>query len=226
MIRCIKVLSVILFVGACCISCASPKPSAEIPTPIQISFTSAAPADTVEPLLPVSTPTAQPASLDFTYAGLADTTFIFSSGAGGWQTEVMISPDGSFRGYYSDSDMGDNGPGYPNGTQYVCAFSGKFSSLNKISDFEYSMECESLSQEGTLNEEKIGDDGIRYITSKPYGFDDAGEFRLFLPGMTISALPEGFTEWVDVPRDSSTESKGVLPFYGLYNVNGKEGFSG
>ncbi|HML67860.1 MAG TPA: hypothetical protein PKA81_05630 [Clostridia bacterium] len=226
MIRCIKVLSIILLIGACCISCSSPNPSAEIPTPVQISIVSAAPIDTVELLLPVSTPTPQSPSLDFTYADLADIVFVFLGGAGAWQTEVTISSDGSFRGYYSDSDMGDNGSDYPNGTQYVCAFSGKFSSLNKISDFEYSMECESLSQEGTVNEEKIGDDGIRYITSKPYGFDDAGEFRLFLPGMTIYTLPEGFTEWVDVPRDSSAESGGVLSFYGLYNVNGKEGFSG
>ena len=226
MVRCIKVLSIFLLLGACCVSCTRPKVSTEIPTPVQISIVSAAPTETVEPILPTSSIDTPPNSPVFSYSDLADTTFVFSGGAGAWQTEVTISSNGSFQGYYSDSDMGDNSPDYPNGTQYVCAFSGKFSSLNKISDFEYSMECESLSQDGTVGEEKIGDDGIRYITASPYGFDDAGEFRIFLPGMTIHSLPEGFKEWVSVPRDSSAESGGVLPFYGLYNVNGKEGFSG
>ncbi len=53
--------------------------------------------------------------------------FTFASGAGAWATSLKLSEDGSFVGGYHDSDMGDSGDGYPNGTIYVCGFSGKFS---------------------------------------------------------------------------------------------------
>lgn len=224
--RYIVVLLAVMMAGACCISCSTPDLSAEDPSPIQISIITPLPTKRVESPLPSASAVVQPDAPTATYANLADIVFVFLGGAGAWQTEVTISSDGSFKGYYSDSDMGDIGSDYPNGTQYVCYFSGKFSQLKKISDFEYSMECDSLSQEGTVNEETIGDDGIRYITSKPYGFDDAGEFRLYLPGMKINDLPEGFMEWVSVPRETNPESGGRLPFFGLYNVGGKEGFSG
>ena len=41
-------------------------------------------------------------------------TFYFSSGAGGWATELKVYADGTFEGHYYDSDMGDRGNGYPN----------------------------------------------------------------------------------------------------------------
>ena len=49
---------------------------------------------------------------------LDGSTFYFLSGAGAWSTELVVSPDGSFTGYYHDTDMGDSGAGYPNGTRY------------------------------------------------------------------------------------------------------------
>ena len=33
-------------------------------------------------------------------------TFYFSSGAGGWATELKVYADGTFEGHYYDSDMG------------------------------------------------------------------------------------------------------------------------
>lgn len=56
-------------------------------------------------------------------------TFVFSSGAGGWFTELELQPDGSFTGSYHDSEMGEFAEDYPNGTVYVCEFSGRFEAL-------------------------------------------------------------------------------------------------
>ena len=57
-------------------------------------------------------------------------TFVFSSGAGGWFTELELQPDGSFTGSYHDSEMGEFAEDYPNGTVYVCEFSGRFEALS------------------------------------------------------------------------------------------------
>lgn len=155
----------------------------------------------------------------FDFSVLSDLEFIFSSGAGGWATLVRIAPDGTFSGDFYDSEMGMAGDDYPDGTVYICNFTGKFTSLKKIGDYEYSMKCENLTQEGIEGEEEIIN-GIKYITSTPYGFDDAGEFRLYLPGKDISELPSEYTEWI-----YGLEESKVLDFYGLYNVVGKQGFS-
>ena len=52
--------------------------------------------------------------------------FLFCSGAGGWSTGLKLNADGTFSGEYHDSNMGETGDGYPNGTMYECTFSGKF----------------------------------------------------------------------------------------------------
>lgn len=231
--------------GLFLVLCSQPVLSNDPPTPVLISLVSVSPTEAIDFIPPNSTPvpvsvspaeaisletpTSKPntdhTTTDFTFADLADTTFIFCGGAGAWSTEVKISPDGSFSGYYSDLDMGDSGVDYPNGTQYECLFSGKFSDLKKTGEYEYSMQCVSLTHEGTVNEEKIKEDGLRYITSDPYGFDNADAFILYLPGKKIDELPVEYAEWVGFSQNYKSDDMNVLPFYGLYNVGGKEGFS-
>ena len=165
--------------------------------------------------------TADPPDDDnFAFSEIADLVFEFSSGVGAWRTEVQICPDGTFSGYFSDSDMGEVGDGYPGGIVYECAFSGKFTAPEKTGEHEYTMKCVSLTQEGTVGAEKIMD-GMKYITSEPYGFDSADEFKLYLPGKSLSDLPEAFLDWVRYSVEGSDE----LTFYGLYNVGGEMGFS-
>ena len=148
--------------------------------------------------------------------------FSFASGAGAWSTEVTVNSDGSFFGYYHDSDMGDIGEGYPNGTRYECYFNGKFINVQKISDHEYSMNVEFISIEGTDGETKIVD-GVKIISSEPYGFDNADDFRLYLPGRQTNDLPEAFIDWVCMPMAWNIMPD-TLPFFGLYNVGGEQGF--
>ena len=159
--------------------------------------------------------------------------FRFGSGPVVWDrgTNIYIGSDGGFSGYYHDSDMNDTGDGYPNGTEYVCSFNGKFTALEKTGDFEYSMTCESVQPvEAMYTNGTVGDieivDGVRIITTVPYGFDSADEFKLYLPGKNIDELPEAFLNWVRPAFFSIAGSVTGLPFYGLYNVSGQEGFSG
>ena len=49
--------------------------------------------------------------------------YTFASGAGAWATSLELYEDGSFAGDYHDSDMGDSGDGYPNGTISVSILS-------------------------------------------------------------------------------------------------------
>ena len=158
--------------------------------------------------------------------GILPDTFVFPSGVGAWDTQVSIAPDGSFAGTYHDSDMGDTGEGYPNGTEYICEFSGQFSQPTQVDDHTWSVQLESLSYDGTPETEEI-QDGIRYVYSTPYGIEGGQEFLIYLPFTPVADLPEGFRSWVGSQLvDADNNQLAELPFYGLYNVTTQEGFSG
>ena len=150
--------------------------------------------------------------------------FTFSSGVGAWSTDIELSDDGSFTGSHHDSDMGDLDEAlYPNGTVYYCNFSGRFSQPEKVDEFTYTMRLESLAAEGTEGEE-VYEDGFRYITSAPYGLENADEVLIYLPGTPMDSLPEEITFWLlahlytDMPEE--------LPFYVLCNVSEEYAFVG
>lgn len=149
------------------------------------------------------------------------TEFTFSSGAGGWGTTIELGKDGSFTGQFHDSDMGDTGPDYPNGTFYNCSFSGKFSTPVKVDDYTYSMRLEYLNVDGTVGEVSYKD-GMKYVSAEPYGMDDADTFFVYLPGSRLSDLPQGFVRWLRGFMDIQTTE--TLPMHGIYNVGGDEGF--
>lgn len=147
--------------------------------------------------------------------------FVFSSGAGAWSTELTLESDGSFTGYYHDSNMGDTGVGYEDGTVYICNFTGKFTTPEQINEYTYTMRLADIQIEGTPGEEYLDNDQ-RFIYSEPYGFDNAEEFFIYLPGAPISELPEGFTGWLRSSMNPDEED--ILPCYGIYNAGGEEGF--
>lgn len=160
---------------------------------------------------------------EFQFADLADRYFYFSSGAGGWHTELFINSDGSFRGTYMDFDMGDSDDAYPDGTIYYCEFTGMFDRLEKIDAFTWKMYMTDITSKQEYGKEEIVD-GTRYIDSSAYGLVGGEEFYLYLPGAALSDLPESYRGWVGYYNlDNTTET--VLPYYGLYNVNTGDGFS-
>ena len=139
--------------------------------------------------------------------------------AGAWGTVITLKKDGSFTGQYHDSNMGETGIRYPRGTVYICKFSGKFSKPKRVNKYTYTMKLKKLK-----TNKKPGKvyykNKIRYITSNPYGFDHAGKFMIYCPGIKMSKLPNGFVGWLP----SNIRTTKVLTQYGIYNVKGKEGF--
>lgn len=148
--------------------------------------------------------------------------FVFSSGVGAWATNVYIQDDGTFIGEYRDDNQGDVGEGYPDGSVVICRFSGKFTNVKKVDEYTYSMELEYIN-----TEEPDGKiyykDNKKYICSYPYGFDNAEEFMVYLPGIPLSRLSEDFISWI-----YSLWGKEIMPSgtYGIYNVKGQYGFFG
>ena len=169
---------------------------------------------------PSQPPTESPESIFALIPG----DFIYASGVGAWATELTIAADGTFTGNYHDSNMGDTGPDYPNGTRYVSVFSGRFTLVQKVSDVEYQLTLTSLNVQGTVGAESI-EDGVKVITSDPAGFDAASDFTLYLPGRRPSDLPEEFLFWVQTLQAWDTVPD-TLPMWGLYNVVGQAGFVG
>ena len=152
--------------------------------------------------------------------------YTFASGAGAWATSLELSEDGSFVGDYHDSDMGDSGDGYPNGTIYVCGFSGKFSDPAPT-EYQniYSMKLQELNidDKEKLNTEEIIDE-VKYVYSEPYGLENADELLIYAPGAPLSEIPEECMSWTSLSASVSD----VVPdgYYVIYNVHDEEAFCG
>lgn len=160
---------------------------------------------------------------EFSYKDLKDLSFVFSSGVGAWATVLNIQEDGSFEGNYHDTNMGDTDEKYPNGSVYICEFSGKFIELKKENDFTYSAKIELLTYQQEPGTSEIID-GMRHVYSEPYGLEKSERFLFYLEGAPIAELPEGYRNWVghyDMTVIQDTE----LPFVGLYNEAQEQGFS-
>lgn len=149
--------------------------------------------------------------------------YYFSSGAGGWSTELTLSPDGSFTGSHYDTDMGSGGAGYV-ATIYQSEFHGRFKNPVAVNSYTYKVELDGNLVIDSPNAQYIEDE-VLYVNTEPYGMEVGREFYLFLPGAPLTALPEAFVGWVMAPNPD-LRSSAYLPFYGLYNAEGQYGFVG
>jgi hypothetical protein len=156
------------------------------------------------------------------FARLNGCTFVFASGVGGWATEMGVSADGRFRGYFYDSDMGDTGEDYPDGTLYECFFSGRFSVVGPLGEYTYVLRLDELVR---MEEEEAVSitNGVRRIIAGAYGLEGGDVFVLYCPGIQTDGLPDAFIEWICLPN-AWAEPPETMPFYGLYNVEAGTGF--
>ena len=153
------------------------------------------------------------------FAAMANYQFEYASGAGAWGTELTVDADGSFTGLYHDSDMGDSGEGYPDGTVYVCNFTGKFTTPEQVDEHTYKTTIESITSEKEEGTEELADN-MRYVYSAPAGLSDAEDIYIYTPGAVIADLPEGYQTWISFASDGET----TLSYYGIYNEKGEAGF--
>ncbi len=163
---------------------------------------------------------------DGLYKELSDWEYIYTSGAGAWQTTFTVSPDGNFKGDYSDSDMGTTGPGYEEGgTVYTCNFTGQFTGYTKVSDYVYELELGEMTYQKEPGTEEI-EDGIRYCYEEPAGLSGVDSLIVYLPGTPIedvsedyltSITPLNFSAYLGDDGDYYEDLPAELPFCGLYN---------
>ena len=215
------VLSLAIFTGC---GPAAPSLPASSATAAASSAPTEAPTVTVSPTEAPASPTAMPTAVPVLLPEDMPQDFVFSSGAGGWQTNLTLNRDGSFTGTYSDSEMGDQGADYPHGTVYICEFSGQFSNLDQLDEHTYSMTLKSISSQREDGEEWIADQ-IRYIASEPYGLESGTSFLLYAPDTPVEELSEDFLSWWPgryVMGDE--EPPATLSYYGLCNVETGYGF--
>lgn len=159
----------------------------------------------------------------FDLSALRNVGFTYASGVGAWMTDLRIAEDGTFWGGYHDSEMGDSGEEYPNGTVYGCLFAGQLSVAEAVNEYTRLLKIDSIMpDEGQLPEHI--EEGIRYITTGPVGLEDTAELMLYLPGAPLAELPEGFVTWTrlqGLPEETET-----LPCFGIYNAAQDAGFIG
>lgn len=158
----------------------------------------------------------------FSYEDVADREFFLTSGVGSWSTVLTINADGAFKGYYHDTDMGCRGEGYPNGTQYICNFSGQFTEPVQVNEYTYSAQIQSIQCQQEPETTEIVE-GMQNIYSEPYGLNNAENILFYTEGAPIAELPEEYRSWVGYFNLSNLQET-ALPFIGLYNEAEQQGF--
>lgn len=159
---------------------------------------------------------------DINFESLENLDLYFSSGAGAWYSSIHMNKDGNFVGEHHDSDMGAS-------TIYKCKYSGKFSNLQKLDDYTYSMILDTLDCEGSRGE-SYTENGVKYVTSYPYGLTKSREstnvfaedFLLLLPNTPTNAVPTEALNWW--PLRYSKDKPDILSLYCIYNVCTQEAF--
>ena len=154
---------------------------------------------------------------------MAPLSWSFSSGVGAWSTELKVLPDGSFTGEYHDSEMGEAGDAYPNGTVYMCSFSGHMTQGQQRDEFTREIRVDSLTVSQAPGEETI-EDGIRYVTAAPYGLSEGDTMRLYLPGAPVKDFTEDMAFWAHVADAEDVPAE--LPYWFLFSEANNSGFVG
>ena len=155
-----------------------------------------------------------------TFEDLAKYSYSFSSGAGGWSDDFDIEKDGSFHGSYHDSDMGDTGDDYPDGTIYYCEYEGHFENIQKVDEFTYKMHMKDIT---ILNDDKESiEDGVRYIPLTPYALSNADVVEIYMPGKPVSEINEEVRTWLFIPYQDQQDT---LENMALVNVNENQGIT-
>ena len=157
-----------------------------------------------------------------TAADLDNMVWCFSSGAGGWSTDINTGVDGAFTGSYHDSEMGESADEYPNGTMYVCSFSGALSVAEQTGENAWRIHIDSLTLDGEIGAESI-EEGIRYVNVEPYGIHEGDDFTLYLPGTPVDALTEDMRMWAHLLGD---DAPAELEDWFMYSEANESGFVG
>ena len=163
------------------------------------------------------------AETQLSFADLSHLEWTFSSGVGAWYTCLWMQEDGTFTGEFHDSEMGETGEGYADGTVYGCLFHGKMSLSGQVDEYTWKLHVDELAlDEGQVPE--VIEEEMRFVTTDPYGLKAGQDMLLYLPGTPVDKIPEGFIPWAHL--DAYGEDVKELPYYGLYDPQEETGFIG
>ena len=157
------------------------------------------------------------------FKSFAGIEWSFSSGVGAWSTDMRILADGSFSGEFHDSEMGESAAEYPYGTVYGCSFTGQMSYVERIDEYT----CKILINRITMDEGQAReaiDDGIRYVTTEPYGICEGDTMVLYRPGTPVSMLSEEMRMWAHLMDHETSPTE--LEAWFLYSAKNDSGFVG
>lgn len=145
--------------------------------------------------------------------------FVFSSGAGGWQTVLNFSENGNFTAKYEDYDLN---------SVAICEFNGKLSIDSKVNETAYILRLDRAEITTPINTEEVKNIGgknmtVRYV-DLPYGFavnNDSdhsfqGMFSLYLPLRKRSEMSAEVNHWLDITGEKNVE-KDITRIYLLVN---------
>lgn len=149
-------------------------------------------------------------------------TYIHSSGAGAWSQELVLDDKGHFTIDFHDSDMGDTGRDYPNGTTYKCSGKGVFSDIEKIDDKTYCLHLSELTIKTPTETSEIID-GIKYVYTDLYDISEGDEFYLYKENSSIGSLPQDYIDWVRWAWEYDDPNAEKLPYKGLYDNSSRIG---
>ncbi len=155
------------------------------------------------------------------FAQIQDLRFDFSSGAGAWNTEMAIEEDGTFSGIYHDSEMGEVGEDYPDGTVYLSVFSGQMSLAEQVDDHCWKIRVDSLEE---VDWEETIDEQIHYVPADVYGISEGDEMLLYSPGTPVSVLSEEMQMWAHVLDQENPPEE--LEYWFLMSEANESGFVG
>ena len=173
---------------------------------------------------PSETAASDDMALCFSFESLKPFTFVFSSGAGAWSTTLTIQEDGSFSGQYSDSDAGSCDDSCPNGTRYLCDFTGRFSHPVPVNENTFSIKVTEMVFAKQPDTEEIVD-GTRILYSECYGLAEGDELFISVPGTPLEDISEQYLNWLYFYDLSSSEEVTLLPYYALLNETQQTAFS-
>ena len=156
-----------------------------------------------------------------TFESLAGLEWSFSSGAGGWSTEMRLDAEGAFSGEFHDSEMGESATTTPT-APCTTAPSPARCPARRMDEHAWSVRVDSLTVESPANEESIEDD-IRYVTAEPYGMSEGDELKVYAPGTPVDALTEEMQMWAHL---NLKDDPSALEDWFLYSEANDSGFVG
>lgn len=165
-----------------------------------------------------------PEKEDELFAHFEGMEWSFCSGAGAWSTDLQIRPDGTFTGQFHDSEMGESAEAYPDGTVYICEFSGRFSVVSREDTNSWKLRVDELRLDEETGKETI-EDGIRFVTTTSYGIEQGDELLLYQPGTPLEMLTEGMKFWAHL-YDAEEKNPSGLQAWFMYSEKLDAGFVG